>query len=276
MGNKQHTVPACYLANFGIDGNKGRNSTIYFLNIETGEMGTISVDAILYQNHFYDVPELMEKSQILEDLFSHIEGDYARLLRKLLQNIFSDNSKGYVISSNDKELLSAQFAIQQVRTEDYRNFYKYIYKQLKEGLPRADIPDYKKKDFRRLHTQDLINFNSANFYANMFADRDWIFLINCTDLPFITSDNPIISIYEKLDSKGISAAAPEVMYYISLSPKLAVVMVHKDLKKGDCCWNIHSADFVRLLNRQLCKQCTRFLLSNVPFVKRGEDPNDET
>lgn len=276
MGDKQHTVPACYLANFGVDGNKGRDSTIYFLNIETGKWDVLSVDAILYQNHFYDIPELGENSQILEAVFCKVEGDYAELLRNLLRNISSNSQKEYVIPAQEKEALSGQFAIQRVRGEYYRNFYKCIHKQLKEGLPWADIPDYKKKEFQALHTQDLMNGRSVNFYANMFADRDWMFLINCTDLPFITSDNPIISINEKSDSKGIPASAPEIMYYIPLSPKLAVVMVHKSLKKGDCCWNIHSADFVKLLNKQLSKQCTRFLLSNVPFEKREENQNDKT
>lgn len=276
MGDKQHTVPACYLANFGIDGNKKRDSLIYFLNIESDKTGITKVSDIVYQNCFYDEPELGKNSQILEDVFCRIEGDYADLLRNLLQNISSDNLKEYVISAREKEELSAQFAIQRVRTEEYRNFYKYIYKQLKEGLPWADIPDYKKKEFRALHVQDLLNFKSANFYANMFTDRDWIFLVNCTDLPFITSDNPIICIEEKSDGKGLSAASPKVMYYIPLSPKISVVMVHKDLNKGNCCWNIRNADFVRLLNRQLYKQCTRFLLSNVPFVKREEKENDKT
>ena len=276
MGDKQHTVPVCYLANFGVDGNKGRDSLIYFFNVKTGVSGLRSINKFPLQKNFYDIPELDKKSQILEDLYCHVEGEYAGLLRNLLQEISPDCSKHYAISAQEKEALSAQFAIQRVRVEYYRDFYKYIYQQLKEGFPWADIPDYKKKEFRALHTQDLLNFGTANFYANMFADRDWMFLINCTELPFITSDNPVISITEKSDSMGISAVAPEVMYYIPLSPKLAVVMMHKELKKGDCCWKIQSADFVRLLNRQLSEQCPLFLLSNVPFEKREENKHDKT
>ena len=39
MGNKDtvkhsHTVPAAYLANFGIDGNKKRDSMFYFYNVQ--------------------------------------------------------------------------------------------------------------------------------------------------------------------------------------------------------------------------------------------------
>ena len=95
MGNKDtvkhsHTVPAAYLANFGIDGNKSRDSMFYFYNVQENKTDTEKAGNIPVINHFYDINELGEQKQIIEKMFSQIEGELATLLRVLLDTIIID------------------------------------------------------------------------------------------------------------------------------------------------------------------------------------------
>ena len=201
MGNKDtvkhsHTVPAAYLANFGIDGNKSRDSMFYFYNVQENKTDTEKAGNIPVINHFYDINELGEQKQIIEKFFGDkIEGELATLLRVLLGTIIIDPQRRDCSSLQlEKEQLSAQFALLITRTEAFRDYYKDIYQQIKDGFPYADIPQYSKTDFQRIHTSEILNFGMSNFYANLFSDWHWAFIINHTELPFITSDNPVIRI----------------------------------------------------------------------------------
>ena len=87
-----HTVPVAYLANFGIDGNKKRDSMFYFYNVQENKTDTEKAGNIPVINHFYDINELGEQKQIIEKFFGDkIEGELATLLRVLLGTIINSN-----------------------------------------------------------------------------------------------------------------------------------------------------------------------------------------
>lgn len=266
---RQHTVPACYLENWGINGNQGREDTkFYVLNVSKHHVFIASVNNYPIEKFFYDIPELEEKKRLLEEFFYNIEDKYATLLRRVLQRIEDrQNIQGKtepIISIEDRNELAAQFAMQIVRTQAFRSFYRYTYTTFKEGLPWADIPAYTNSDFQRLHTSEIMSFNMANFYANLLSDRNWVILINHSDISFFTSDNPGIFINHNADlSKPISPAAKEVTFYMPLSPKVAVELYHKSiLKKTEICIPTDYSGIIRGYNKNLLKQCTRFMFSN--------------
>lgn len=288
MGNKDtvkhsHTVPAAYLANFGIDGNKSRDSMFYFYNVQENKTDTEKVGNIPVINHFYDINELGEQKQIIEKFFGNkIEGELATLLRVLLGTIIIDPQRRDCSSLQiEKEQLSAQFALLITRTEAFRDYYKDIYQQIKDGFPYADIPQYSKTDFQRIHTSEILDFGMSNFYANLFSDWHWVFIINHTELPFITSDNPVIRIdHSKKTNEPISAASPEVTYFVPLSPTVAVEIFHKDILKNDLAFfDIYQIKNIASYNKEIIKNCSRFLFSNKSFeaLKCARDKiNDET
>ena len=288
MGNKDtvkhsHTVPAAYLANFGIDGNKSRDSMFYFYNVQENKTDTEKVGNIPVINHFYDINELGEQKQIIEKFFGNkIEGELATLLRVLLGTIIIDPQRRDCSSLQiEKEQLSAQFALLITRTEAFRDYYKDIYQQIKDGFPYADIPQYLKTDFQRIHTSEILDFGMSNFYANLFSDWHWVFIINHTELPFITSDNPVIRIdHSKKTNKPISAVSPEVTYFVPLSPTVAVEIFHKDILKNDLAFfDIYQIKNIASYNKEIIKNCSRFLFSNKSFeaLKCARDKiNDET
>ena len=278
-----HTVPVAYLANFGIDGNKKRDSMVYFYNVQENKTDTEKAGNIPVINHFYDIKELGEQKQIIEKFFGDkIEGELATLLRVLLGTIIIDPQRRDCSSLQlEKEQLSAQFALLITRTEAFRDYYKDIYQQIKDGFPYADIPQYSKTDFQRIHTSEILDFGMSNFYANLFSDWHWAFIINHTELPFITSDNPVIRIdHSKKTNEPISAVSPEVTYFVPLSPTVAVEIFHKDILKNDLAFfDIYQIKSIASYNKEIIKNCSRFLFSNKSFeaLKCARDKiNDET
>ena len=278
-----HTVPVAYLANFGIDGNKKRDSMVYFYNVQENKTDTEKAGNIPVINHFYDIKELGEQKQIIEKFFGDkIEGELATLLRVLLGTIIIDPQRRDCSSLQlEKEQLSAQFALLITRTEAFRDYYKDIYQQIKDGFPYADIPQYSKTDFQRIHTSEILDFGMSNFYANLFSDWHWAFIINHTELPFITSDNPVIRIdHSKITNEPISAASPEATYFVPLSPTVAVEIFHKDILKNDLAFfDIYQIKNIASYNKEIIKNCSRFLFSNKSFeaLKCARDKiNDET
>ena len=288
MGNKDtvihsHTVPVAYLANFGINGNEQRESRIYFYNVHENKTNQAKVGKFPVINHFYDINELGEQKQIIEKFFGNkIEGELATLLRVLLGTIIIDPQRRDCSSLQiEKEQLSAQFALLITRTEAFRDYYKDIYQQIKDGFPYADIPQYSKTDFQRIHTSEILDFGMSNFYANLFSDWHWVFIINHTELPFITSDNPVIRLdHIKKTNEPISAASPEVTYFVPLSPTVAVEIFHKDILKNDLAFfDIYQIKSIASYNKEIIKNCSRFLFSNKSFeaLKCARDKiNDET
>ena len=132
-----HTVPVAYLANFGIKGNEQRKSRVYFYNVQENKTDQATVEKFPVINHFYDINELGEQKQIIEKFFGDkIEGELAALLRDLLGTIIIDPRRRDGSSLQiEKEQLSAQFALLKTRTEAFRDYYKEIYQQLKDGFP---------------------------------------------------------------------------------------------------------------------------------------------
>ncbi|MDE6480276.1 MAG: DUF4238 domain-containing protein, partial [Muribaculaceae bacterium] len=84
---RQHIVPACYLANFGINGNQGRKTKIYYYLEEKNISGLGTVDDFPIEKNFYDISELGENEKILELFFQKIENEYSELLKELICNI---------------------------------------------------------------------------------------------------------------------------------------------------------------------------------------------
>lgn len=264
----QHIVPVCYLANWGINGNQGRESEVYFFNVNNHQVRISSVNKLPTEKYFYDIPELCEKKQLLENFFVGIEGRYATLLQKLLKRIGDrqniNNNKEPLLSTEDKSELTAQFAMQIVRTQAFRSNYEHTWTTLKESFPWANIPDFTKGDIQAMHTYEIMSLRMARFYANLLNDRNLVFLINRSTSPFLTSDNPGIFINHSTNlSEPMSPVAKDVTFYMPLSPKVAVEFYHKSiLRFPEVCIPLDFSRIVHAYNRTLRDECVRFMLSN--------------
>ena len=267
--NHQHTVPVCYLANFGIEGNKKRRSVVHFYNIPDDKISVTGVEAFPIENNFYDIEALGEHKQIIEKLFEDIErSDLSRLLKELLRLVViapnERKEQGVQLSIDQKSQLAGQIAMLAIRTRAFRDHYKDFYQQIKDCPPFAGIPQYDETDYQRLHTTEILSFRTSNFYANLFDDRHWVFLINHTGTPFVTSDNPAILIdHRKEKSMPISPVSEEATFYVPISPTVAIQIYDKKVLKNDLGYfDIYQEKHIRWYNDQIINNCTRFIFSN--------------
>ena len=266
---KQHIVPSCYIANFGANGNEGRKSSIYYYLKEKGISGCGCAGDFPVEGNYYDIPELGENKKILELLFQKIETDLSDLLKELICSIAfekKDRNGCYVdYPLSKRQALSAQFAMQIQRTNLLRKQFEYIYDQLKAHVPCGSIPDYDKVDFKRLQNTQILSFDLAHFYANMFNDKKWVIIVNHTELPFLTSDNPLIAI-NHVKNVHVSAASDDLTYYIPISPLFAIEMYPKSVKWNDLfCFDEYDIKNIALYNMYIERECTRMLFSNKDF-----------
>lgn len=266
---KQHIVPACYLANFGANGNKGRKSKIYYYIRDKGISGCGCAGDFPVERNFYDIPELGENEKILELFFQKIEPDYSELLKEFIRSIsFDTNTRNGLCVDfplNKRDELNAQFSVQIQRTRSLGKHFKHIYTQLKSAKLNYNIPGYGEDDFRRLQNQQILSFDLANFYANMFNDRKWIVLVNHTELPFLTSDNPVISI-DRGNNEHFAAASDDLTYYIPISPLFAIEMYPKSIQRNDLSYfDIYDTNQIVYYNSQIVQKCAIVLFSNKNF-----------
>lgn len=266
---KQHIVPACYLANFGKNGNEGRRSKVYYYIKDRCVSGCGSVEKFPVENGFYDIPELGEKEKALEFFFQKIETQLSDLLKNLLnfvvyEKVDRSGDRVYYEPSMRAELCG-QFALLIQRTDMQRKQIQSIYEQLCEGFPFIPVPAYDKEDFKRLHNNQILDLNQANFYANMFENTKWAVLVNHTDLPFWTSDNPIISINHGTQ-EHISATSDHLTYYIPISPKFSIEMYPKSVNWNDLAYfDLYDERIIANYNKYIEKECTRMVFSNKEF-----------
>ena len=263
-----HYVPICYLANFGIDGNKDRKSRVFFYCVDGNFFSISSVEKRPTANNFYD-STVFQDEKTIEHLFNEIEGVLAELLRKLFQQIIinplfrPDNC--ITLSEEDRGQLSFQTAMMIVRTRAFRNNYCKAYTTIKQSFPFADIPDYSKKDFQRIHTNEIIDFGVANFYSNLFDDCHCRIVINHTNTPFITSDNPAIKIIHDNNSlnQNISPVSEIVSHFMPLNPYIGIEFCHKSIVKKDMIYfDIFNELIINFYNNMIIENATQFLFSN--------------
>ena len=263
----EHYVPVSYLANFGINGNKGRDTTSYIYNKNNNRVFESNFEIIASENKFYWIPEFEKNINILEDFFAPIESQYTTFSNILFKEISFEPSdrKSTIVSigSETKDFLSGYFALQIVRTRTQRDYYKYIYDTLLTNIPYIDAPSYTKDDFRRIHTNSLLSMELANFYANLIMDRKWIFLINHTDIPFFTSDNPFIFISHDRTTQHYSVVATDVTGYLPITPKIAIQFFDKnDSIDDNSYFDIFSSKCILTYNSWIKHYSTRFVISN--------------
>ncbi|WP_413172465.1 DUF4238 domain-containing protein [Anabaena azotica] len=129
----QHYVPQSYLENFSLDPKKKEKQIFVFDKFNQTKFST-NIKNIPLERYFYDFHEILvspgEDPQIVENLFTEIEGEQKKLLKhiqKKIDWIFSlrKKSNAYskkVLNQSQKIDLSYVVAFQWFRTREFRNF----------------------------------------------------------------------------------------------------------------------------------------------------------
>lgn len=232
---KQHIVPVSYLKNFSI------NDQIYFYNTQSNERdkrNPRNIDNIGWRKNLYDFPEnLVEKlnqagfseinQKYVEDYFAkHIEKEIAPLFKKLSQGLKVRNPQNDFINISDMSLLALYISIQIHRT--------YLFKELMETVRKTVLDTFTEKKilskdaelnyYESLeHFSYMINEKRIITIGNLLLNRNWVFLYNNSNIPFVTSDNPVV--IDRDDQENLSGYfSKETVIYYPLNSSLVLAL----------------------------------------------------
>ena len=253
---KEHYVPRCYLKNFAnknkriyvFDKRLGRcrNQKIteiaaenHFYDMDINELVNMKEFDALKRKELKT--ELMKNlnaktweeavakfdTQYMEKHMSGIEYHFEKLLKKIIDDVRSGN----VVSLSDEEKIemSLYIAIQYQRTQTIRNDFEEMIMGTINVLANKESPfegqimlenesyNILKKYIKCLHLMTMSDGTTITEIANILYNHIWTFHVNKTNIPFYTSDSPVVPIphysnhymsYSGLESPGIEVVFP--------------------------------------------------------------------
>ena len=211
----QHFVPRCYLRHFSIGLNK---KTINLFNIDSERV--IECAAIKHQcsrDYFYGRDDSLERAiQSVENAYAHIIG---RLLRY-----------NAPVSQSDKELLLRFFLLQNTRTEAASR------RAVEMSNGASDVAGLEGQEFK-MEIKDAVQISLSIFAAAMdyIDDLNIVLVKNKSSIPFVTSDDPAISVSRlafsnKIYAKfGVGIKSAGLICVIPLSPDTCCIAYDKDV-----------------------------------------------
>lgn len=190
-------------------------------------------------NCWDDVVNLIGDKRFVEkEHFANLEGVYSQLLKVIIQKSYNGNSwvlhNCSAMSENEKILLSFFIAIQFLRTPKFRSTLAdmvagmaqtlaYKSQVSKENaLPKeAFAVDANPEYIKLQHGAVMLDPEVALHIAETMIDHIWIMCVNKTNVPFFTSDAPLIRIPHKRDKfhsySGFASEKIEITFPISSS-----------------------------------------------------------
>jgi hypothetical protein len=183
----QHYVPKFYL-----DGFADTNGMVWVFDKLKKTIFSSKPEGIAGENYFYDVPKLESSFQLvqpLEKAFGPHESEAAQVIQYLDWAIFEENFP--TLHKNNREVLAMHLALQIVRTPKYRQSLLDFFNQSddKEIEPLKKIFN---EDERMIHAFTFMDSDSINSLSEMISNQIWLFARNSTDIPFYSSDNPVL------------------------------------------------------------------------------------
>ena len=237
MVKNQHYVPRFYLRNFCVS----KQQIAVFDKSKKTNFKT-SIDNIANENYFYDdeyVDKHTKTKQFLEKFFHPMENKISVILPNLIKEL-SNNS--FSMFSTKLRLEFAFYIIYQYcRTKEFREQINQSTKLFTQTVADdfiksqgANPEDFEiVTDDKILHIDFLLNNDVFDKLIEDIFDHIWIILVNESDIPFITSDHPVVKhsnishpvlSYTGLKSPGIEIAFP-------LSPKYCLLLAERSYSK---------------------------------------------
>lgn len=189
--------------------------------------------------------EFLEKN-FVEKMFETYEGEYATLIKKILDDTIpdwnEDNKMTFLLCLN----------LQYFRT-------KNISENILDNASKVNVPKQYGGLVERI--MNPIRWLMANTVTcNMLEKQKFIFIENKTNLNFVTTDQPVINVFSILDKKSSEMSREELELYCPFSPKKAVLVSFRDCYTDMSSISASEKD-VRFYNDILVKCSNRFVFS---------------
>jgi hypothetical protein len=154
----------------------------------------------------------------MENQLADIEAEVSKITSQWLEWLPVTEPGGAIdIPAINREIVAQFVAIQHLRTADVRDILA--------AFASADeaSPELSDDERRRLHVDLMWNMGVVSRITAWIAGCSWVFCVNETETPYVTSDNPVA--FRTFDNRRwarLGATSPSVYAVFPLSP--AVVM----------------------------------------------------
>ena len=223
---KQHYVPRVYLKHFC-----ERNRTINVFDKNRVEKFKANINDVACKNYFYDVDSnISEDEQIFEKKLSEFESLYEHELKNLFKNLDEYVLKmdkknllkqNFKLPDKTKEYLAIFFLIQNFRTIIVRKtlmqISKHMYDKIEEFTGEKPDFDIDNNEVKKSHIKLI--FGKLYPLVIYLQKQQWFILVNDTERPFYTSDNPAILDREfcKKDGRGKGILSYGMNFYLPIA-----------------------------------------------------------
>jgi hypothetical protein len=232
---RQHYVPQFYLRRFS-----GNGDSVFVFDKASDSVFESNTLNIAQERYFFDLPKEAienEDPQVLEQIFSEMEADYATLLDEILGSL----ARKKRFNPKYKTMMALFVAIQFLRTKEYRQNHAQLreveLRAINQELAKKGIRlEYGYKDEAANHFIQVFDPDLLNAITNALLSHIWVIWNNKTKHPFYTSDNPVVVASRLQESAGFASPGVEVVLPITSKLLLSICdrQFFSDLSKSDC------------------------------------------
>lgn len=214
----QHYVPQVYLRNFAIQRKK--EFFVCCFDKATRKIFKPNVKNVANQTGFYNFVTHDGEKESIESFFNDAETKMRFAIQAL-------NEKPTISTLlENSPMLANFFALQESRTLVLRDVHNDTILLLNQRLKtdRLIFPIPTEDDTKEFQARFLVDM--TDFFANVLLKMKWILVSNQTNIPFWTSDNPIVR-YNPHKSKlvgNLGLGSPGIQLDIPISPTLAIII----------------------------------------------------
>lgn len=242
---RHHYVPKLYLKPFIIPDTK---NLVWVFDKQTKRSFKRNINDVLLQRNFYTLEDNTDK-YLWEKLYSNVlEPDYAKQLNEIIEkcHTLAITTNAPIIDDQFKVDFSFSLTMQFLRTPTMRNYMTQILPGVFEGVMKDELLAHTKKSELVINALKTMNPNDERIikdlsfktflfqepllkeFVNSFSHRDWLFCMSVKAKPFITSDNPIVTVNIINKTAGFMASSfnsQHTAFVFSLTPDICLLML---------------------------------------------------
>lgn len=250
----QHLVPKVYLKGFSnLQTHYGKNEYIIFVttkeNINESKAKGLK-HSIFTKSYFYNLDDENKDNPIIENQLSEIENHYLKVVKKIQNKKLSLEDILYI--SNFTQL---QFQRVEPWINGFQNFLNEIERMMNTFGATFNIENFSKKMLREYTLENMQK-------QNVVFEQGLNFIENKSDMPFITSDNPVVQKLFHIDEiEGIfrgnhkidfndefSKSMPTVFFFFPLNERFALIATKLFKSNNSTIYSINSLETIVKLN----------------------------
>lgn len=233
----QHIVPVSYLRRFA---EKGK-STYRIGVIQRGKRHYIdAVENVGYIKNYYDISFLDDVKHWEHYFNNEIESPCRMPMTNLIAKAVLSVPNRTILSDNDRLIMSKFIITQFLRVPSFIDYHILDFEEKIEEYKSQIIDShpfsqeqldvikgfsFSKDEKRNIILSGITDPTRLNRYCRIVANKPWVVYVNCTALPFITSDNPVVmtNIRSHSNSRSDNGIGNEnTILFFPVSPRIAL------------------------------------------------------